>query len=74
MGAPGECGRSHNTSMDHELSTEQTLGRLVAGRTHEQGTHFLPFVESATPSLNGGAVGGDAEACSSAAEREIETR
>ena len=47
VGAPGECGRSHNTSMDHESSAKQTPGRLVAGRTQEQGSLFLPFVEAA---------------------------
>ena len=56
MGAPGECGRSHNTSMDHELPAKQTLGRLVAGRTHTQRSLFLPPVEWGTSILNGSVV------------------
>ena len=42
--------------MDHELPAEQTLGRLVAGRTHAQRSLFLSFVEWATSTLNGGVV------------------
>lgn len=56
VGAPGECGRSHNTSMDHELPAKQTLGRLVAGRTHAQRSLFPPLVEWGTSILNGGGV------------------
>src|SRR5215217_398271 len=40
MGAPGECGRSHNTSLDHGRLAKLTTGRLVAGRTQKQRSPF----------------------------------
>ena len=41
VGAPGECGRSHNTSVDHGSPASRRPGRLVAGRTQGQGSPFL---------------------------------
>ena len=41
VGAPGECGLSHNTSMTTGRRQSKRPGRLVAGRTHAQGSPFL---------------------------------
>ena len=59
VGAPGECGRSHNTSVDHERLQSRRPGRLVAGRTHGQGS---PFFRDPAMQLRASAGGGAREA------------
>ena len=53
MGAPGECGLSHNTSMTTERPQSRRPGRLVVGRTHAQGSPFSASGEIGRTSAEG---------------------